>query len=142
MAGDKKGKGKMVAQKKKKRTHEDREREQAEAVADAVDRQGSLRIRDPQVQESQQQLCRSGRTQTAQTSPESRSRPRTRGGGTQRGAGHAQQQQTDSQTQSGGQDSGEELPEVELFDLRGIPGPRVKRLRYVTTAPGSHNAVS
>ena len=48
MAGDKKGKGKMVVQKKKKRTREDREREQAETVADAVDRQGSLRIRDPQ----------------------------------------------------------------------------------------------
>ena len=48
MAGDKKGKGKMVAQKKKKRTREDREREQAEAVADVADRQGSLRIRDPQ----------------------------------------------------------------------------------------------
>ena len=47
MAGDKKGKGKMVVQKKKKRTREDREREQAEAVADAADRQGSLRIRDP-----------------------------------------------------------------------------------------------
>ena len=46
MAGDKKGKGKMVVQKKKKRTREDREREQAEAVADAADRQGSLRIRE------------------------------------------------------------------------------------------------
>ena len=86
MAGDKKGKGKMVIQKKKKRTREDREREQAEAVADAADRQGSLRIRDPQTQgEPQHQLCRSGRTrqpETAQTTPESRSRPRTRGGGT------------------------------------------------------------
>ena len=121
----------MVVQKKKKRTCEDREREQAEAVTDAADRQGSLRIRDPQAQgEPQQQLRRSGRTQTT---PESRSRPRTRGGGTQRGAGHAQQQQhTGSGTQIGGQDSGEELPEVELFDLRGISGPRVKRLRYVT----------
>ena len=57
MAGDKKGKSKMVVQKNKKRTREDREREQAEAVADAADRQGSLRIRDPQVQgEPQQQL--------------------------------------------------------------------------------------
>ena len=73
MAGDKKGKGKMVVQKKKKRTREDREREQAEAVADAADRQGSLRIRDPQTQgEPQQQLRRSGRTQPAQTTPESR----------------------------------------------------------------------
>ena len=93
MAGDKKGKGKMVVQKKKKRTREDREREQAEAVADAADRQGSLRIRDPQTQgEPQQQLCRSGRTrqpETAQITPESRSHPRIRGGGTQRGAGHA-----------------------------------------------------
>ena len=134
MAGDKKGKSKMVVQKKKKRTREDREREQAEAVVDAADRQGSLRIREPQAQgEPQQQLRRSGHTQTAQATPESRSRPRTRGGGTQRGAGHAQQQQhTGSDTQIGGQDSGEELPEVELFDLRGIPGPRVKRLRYVT----------
>ena len=52
MAGDKKGKGKMVAQKKKERTREDREREQAEAVADAADRQGSLKIRDPQAQGS------------------------------------------------------------------------------------------
>ena len=95
MAGDKKGKGKMVVHKKKKHTREDSEREQAEAVADAADRQGSLRIRDPQTQgEPQQQLRRSGRTrqpETAQTTPESRSRPRTRGGGTQRGAGHAQQ---------------------------------------------------
>ena len=136
MAGDKKGKDKMVVQKKKKRTREDREQEQAEAVADAADRQGSLRIRDPQTQgEPQQQLRRSGRTrqpETAQTTPESRSRPRTRGGGTQRGASHTQQRHTGSDTQIGGQDSGEELPEVELFDLRGIPGPRVKRLRYVT----------
>ena len=54
MAGDKKGKGKMVVQ-KKKRTREDREREQAEAVADAADRQGSLRIRDPQTQGEPQQ---------------------------------------------------------------------------------------
>src|SRR6185503_7728492 len=132
MAGDKKGKGKMVVQ-KKKRTREDREREQAEVVADAADRQGSLRIRDPQAQgEPQQQLRRSGRTQTAQTTPESCSCPRTRGGGTQRGAGHAQQQHTGSGTEAGGQDSGEELPEVELLDFRGIPGPRVKRLRYVT----------
>ena len=101
MAGDKKGKGKMVAQKKKKRTREDRKREQAEVVADATDRQGSLWIRDPQTQgEPQQQLRRSGRTQTAQNTPESCSRPRTRGGGTQRGAGHAQQQQhTGSGTQ-------------------------------------------
>ena len=54
MAGDKKGKGKVVAQKKKKkkRTREDREREQAEAVADDANRQGSLRIRDPQTQGS------------------------------------------------------------------------------------------
>ena len=50
MAGDKKGKGKMVVQKKKKSTREDRERKQAEEVADAADRQGSLRIRDPQTQ--------------------------------------------------------------------------------------------
>ena len=101
MAGDKKGKGKMVVHKKKKRTREDREREQAEAVADAVDRQGSLRIRDPQAQgEPQQQLRRSGRI--PQTTPESRSRPRTRGGGTQRGASHAHQQYTSSGTQTGG----------------------------------------
>ena len=51
MAGDKKGKGKQVMQ-KKKRTREDRERERAEAVADVADRQGSLRIRDPQAQGS------------------------------------------------------------------------------------------
>ena len=68
----------MVVQKKKKRTREDREQEQAEAVADAADRQGSLRIRDPQAQgEPQQQLRHSGRTQVAQTSPESRSRAQT-----------------------------------------------------------------
>ena len=119
----------MVVQ-KKKRTHEDREREQAEAVADAANRQGSHRIRDPQTQgEPQQQLRYSGRTrqpETAQTTPESRSRPRTRGGGTQRGVGHAQQQHTGNGTETGGQDSGEELPEVELLDLRGISEPRVK----------------
>ena len=86
------GKGKQMVQQRKKRTREDRERERAQAVADAADRQGSLRIRDPRAQgEPQQQLRRSGRTQTAQTSPESRTRPRTRGGSTQRGAGHAQQ---------------------------------------------------
>ena len=50
MAGDKKGKGKQVVQQKKKRTREDRERDRAEAVADAADRQGSLRIRDPKAQ--------------------------------------------------------------------------------------------
>ena len=92
----------MVVQKKKKRTREDREREQADAVADAADRQGSLRIRDPQTQgEPQQQLRRSGCThqsEIAQTTPESRSRPWTRGDGTQRGAGHAQQQHTGSDT--------------------------------------------
>ena len=48
MARDKKGKGKQVVKKKKKRTREDRERERVEAVADTVDRKGSLRIRDPQ----------------------------------------------------------------------------------------------
>ena len=69
MAGDKKGKGMMVVQKKKKCTREDREREQAEAVADAADRQGSLRIRDPQTQgEPQQQLRRSGCTQIGRAS--------------------------------------------------------------------------
>ena len=100
MADDKKGKSKMVVQKKKKRTHEDREREQAEAVADAADRQGSLRIRDPQAQgEPHQQLRRSGCTQTAQTTPEFRSRPRTRGGGTHRAAGR------DSEREAAGQDS-------------------------------------
>ena len=67
MAGDKKGKGNRVVQ-KKKRTHEDRERERVEAVADAADRQGSLRIRDPQAQgEPQQQLRRSGRTRLPET---------------------------------------------------------------------------
>ena len=88
MAGDKKGKGKHVVQQKKKRTREDREQERAEAVADAANRQGSLRIRDPQAQgELQRLLHHSGRTQTAQTTPESRSRPRTRRGGTHRAAG-------------------------------------------------------
>ena len=102
MAGDKKGKGKMVAQKKKKRTCEDREREQAEAVADAADRQGSLRIRDPQAEGelgSTRLLRRSGRTrqpETAQTTPQSRSGPRTRGGSTHRAAGRVQQQRSDS----------------------------------------------
>jgi len=67
MAGDKKGKSKQLVQ-KKKRTCEDRERERAEAVADAADRQGSLRIRDLQTQgEPQQQLCRSGRTCQSET---------------------------------------------------------------------------
>ena len=55
MAGDKKGKGKMVVQKKKKRIREDPVRERVEAVADAADRQGSLRIRDPQAQGEPQQ---------------------------------------------------------------------------------------
>ena len=50
MAGDQKGKGKQVVQQKKKHTREDHERERAQAVADAVDRQGSLQIRDPQAQ--------------------------------------------------------------------------------------------
>ena len=73
-------------------------------------------------------LSGSGRTQTAQTTPESRSHPRTRGGGTHRAACR------DSEREAAGQDSGaeEEPPQVELLDLRGIPGPRVKRLRYVT----------
>ena len=81
MAGDKKGKGKQVVQQKKKRTREDREREQAEAVADAADRQGSLRIRDPHAQGEPQQLLRhSGRTrqpEVTQTTPQSCSGPRT-----------------------------------------------------------------
>ena len=107
-------------------------RERAEAVANAADRQGSLRIRDPQAQgEPQQQVRCSGRTrqlETAQTSPQTRSGPRTRGGGTHRAAGR------DSDREAAGQDSDaeEEPPQVELLDLRGIPGPRVKRLRYVT----------
>ena len=132
MAGDKKGKGKQVVQQRKKRTHEDRERERAQAIADAADRQGSLQIRDPQAQgEPQQLLRRSGRTrqpETSQTTPEFRSRPRTRGGGTNRAPGR------DSDKEAAGQDSDveEEPPQVELLDLRGIPGPRVKRLRYVT----------
>ena len=130
MAGDKKVKGQMVVQKKKKRTREDRERERAEAAADAADRQGSLRIRDPQAQGGQL-LRRSGRTrqpEAAQTTPQSHSRPRTRGGGTHRAVGH------DSEREAAGQDSDveEEPPQVELLDLRGILGSRVKRLRYVT----------
>lgn len=138
MAGDKKGKGKQVVQQKKKCTCKDRERERAEAVADAAERQGSLRIRDPQAQEEPQQWLRcSGRTrqpETAQTTPESCSRPRTRGGGTHRAAGRAQQQHTGSDREATGQDSDAESepPQVKLLDLRGIPGPRVKRLRYVT----------
>ena len=136
MAGDKKGKGKQVVQQRKKCTREDQERERVEAVADAANKQGSLRIWDPQAQgEPQQLLRRSGHTrqpEVTQTTPQSRSGPRTRGGGTQRGVGRAQQQHTSSGTEAGGQDSGEELPEVELLNLRGIPGPRVKRLSYVT----------
>ena len=98
MAGDKKGKGKMVVQKKKKRTREDREREHAEAVANAVDRQGSLRIRDPQVEgepRSAAPLRHSGRTrqpEIVQTTPQSRSGPQTRGGGAHRTVGRVQQQ--------------------------------------------------
>jgi len=109
-----------------------REIERAQAVADAAVRQGSLWIRDPQAQgEPQQLLRRSGRTrqpETAQTTPESHSRPRTRGGGTHRAAGR------DSEREAAGQDSDveSEPPQVELLYLRGIPGPRVKRLRYVT----------
>ena len=65
MAGDKKGKGKQVVQQRKKCTREDDERERAKAVANAANRQGSLRIRDPQAEgepEPVQLLCRSGRT--------------------------------------------------------------------------------
>ena len=116
MAGDKKGNGKQVVQ-KKKRTREDRERERAEAVAEAADRQGSLRIRDPQAQgEPQQQLRRSGCTRQPETVH------------THRAAGR------DSEREAAGQDSDAESepPQVELLDLRGIPGPQVKRLRYVT----------
>ena len=69
MAEDKKGKGKQVVQQRKKRTREDRERERAQAVADAADRQGSLRIKDPQAQgEPKQQLRRSGRTRQPESS--------------------------------------------------------------------------
>ena len=112
MAGDKKGKGKLVVQQRKKHTHEDCERERAEAAADTADRQGSLRTRDPQAQ-GEQLLHRSGRTrqpEAAQSTPQSRSRPRTRGGGTQRGAGRTQQYHTDSDIGAAGQDSGEEPP--------------------------------
>ena len=127
--------GKQVVQQRKKRTREERERERAEAVADVANRQDSLRIRDPQAQgEPQQLLCRSGRTRQPQTSPQSRSGPRTRGGSSQRTAGRAQQQHSGSDREAAGQDSDaeEEPPQVELLDLRGIPGPKVKRLRYVT----------
>ena len=44
--------GKQVVQQRKKRTREDHERERVQEVADAADRQGSLRIRDPQAQGS------------------------------------------------------------------------------------------
>ena len=76
----------------------------------------------------------SGRTRQPQTSPQSRSRPRTRGGSSQRTAGRAQQQHSGSDREAAGQDSDAESepPQVELLDLKGIPGPRVKRLRYVT----------
>ena len=128
MAGDRKGKGKQVVQQRKKRTRGDREQERAEAVADAADRQGSLRIRDPQAQgEPQQLLRRSGRTRQPQTSPQSRSGPRTRGGSSQRTAGRAQQQHNGSDREAAGQDSDveSEPPQVELLDLRGIRGPQV-----------------
>ena len=139
MAGDKNGKGKMVVQKKKKRTREDREREHAEAVANAADRHGSFRIRDPQVEgepRSAAPLRRLGRTrqpEIVQTTPQSRSGPWTQGGGAHRTAGHVQQQTgRNSDTEVEAQHSSEsEPPQVELLDLRGIPGPRIKRLRYV-----------
>ena len=88
--------------------------------------QGSSGSREPQ-----QLLRRSGGTrqpETAQTTPESLSRPRTRGGGTHRAVGR------DSGREAASQDSDaeEEPSQVELLDLRGILGPMVKRLRYAT----------
>ena len=89
MAGDTKGKGKQVVQ-KKKRSRDDKEWERALAAADTTDMaQRSVRIRgdgegEPNSEPSQ---CRSGRTgqiEAAQPPRTTCSGPRTLGGGTQR----------------------------------------------------------
>ena len=108
MAGEKKGKGKVVEQpKKKKRSREEREWDRAIAAAEAQDRpQRPVRIHEPPTgdsgtaAESDAQavsvqgtppLCRSGHTRTsAQTPPPPRSSPRTRGGTPPRPGGRSQ----------------------------------------------------
>ena len=88
--------------------------------------------------DSEPSLCRSGRrhqTEAVQPPRTTRSGSQTRGGGTQRAESRANQgRQSDSDTETGDQSSGgahSVPPTVELFDLRGLKGPRVKRLRYV-----------
>ena len=91
MAGDRKGKVKVVEKTKKKRTREERKWDRAIAAADASDQpQRSIRIRGSQAEgqgepEYTPPLHRSGRTcgsETAQPSPPALSGPRTRGGAT------------------------------------------------------------
>ena len=89
MAGDKKGKGKVIPQAKKKRIREERDWDRAIAAADAANQpQHSIRIRDSEVErqgepEDTPQLRRSRRTRgskAAQPTPPPRAGPRTRGG--------------------------------------------------------------
>ena len=88
--------------------------------------------------DSKPSLRRSGRrrqTKASQPPQTTRSGPRARGGGTQRAESRAyRRRQSDSDTKTGAQPRGgapSVLPTVELFDLKGLKGPRVKRLRYV-----------
>ena len=96
MAGDTKGKGKQVVQ-KKKRSRDDQEWERALAAADATDMaQRSVWIRGDGEGEpdSEPSLRRSGRrrqTEASQPPQTTRSGPRTRGGGTQRAESRANQ---------------------------------------------------
>ena len=140
MAGDKKGKGKQVVQ-KKKRSRDDQEWECALAAADAADMAPrTVRIRGDGEGEpdSEPSLCRSGCTRQIEAVQPPRttcSGPRTLGGGTQRAESRAyRRRQSGSDTKIGAQPRGGTSsvpPTVELFDLKGLKGPRVKRLRYV-----------
>jgi hypothetical protein len=152
MAGDKKGKGKVVEQpKKKKRPREEREWDRAIAAAEAQDRpRCPVQIHEPltgdsgTAAESDAQavsvqgtppLCRSGRTRTsAQTPPPPCSGPRTRGGTPPRLGDRSQLQLGDD---SGADVQAEDDPQaepplVQLLDVRGLPGPKVKKLRVVS----------
>ena len=93
MAGDKKGKGKVIPQAKKKRIREERDWDRAIAAADAANQpQHSIRICDSEVErqgepEDTPQLHRSARTRTIETAQPTlppRVGPRTRGCAVQR----------------------------------------------------------
>ena len=102
MAGDKKGKGKVIPQAKKKRIREERDWDRAIAAADAANQpQHSIRICDSEVErqgepEDTPQLRRSGRTrgsEAAQPTPPPYAGPWTRGGAVQRRGARTQPQQ-------------------------------------------------